>query len=90
VRKRDDRALAPVLVIDRRAIFHRDRAHVHVSCIAIEPLCEPDLATSRTGSSNERALTQFRAEVTRVRVRDDFTRLVARAKTANDGEFVIR
>jgi hypothetical protein len=28
VRKRNDRPLAPVFVVDRRAVFHRDRAHM--------------------------------------------------------------
>ena len=31
VREGDDRALAPVLVIDRRAVLHCDRAHVRIS-----------------------------------------------------------
>ena len=31
VREGDDRALAPVLVVDRRTVFRRNRAHVHSS-----------------------------------------------------------
>src|SRR5215510_12386973 len=76
VREGYDRALAPVLVINRRAVFHRDRAHANVSCIAIEPLVKPNLATLRIAARNERALTEFRAEVARVRVSNDFTRIV--------------
>jgi len=34
VREGYDRAFAPVLVIDRRAIFHRDRAH---TCLQLPP-----------------------------------------------------
>src|SRR5262249_5782300 len=32
VREGYDWTRAPVFVVDRRAIFHRDGAHVHVSC----------------------------------------------------------
>jgi hypothetical protein len=29
VRRREDRVLAPVFVVDRRAIFYRNRAHIN-------------------------------------------------------------
>src|SRR6478672_5830169 len=77
VREGYDWALAPVLVIDRRAIFHSNSAHMYLSCRAIEPLVKPNRAPSRIRIGNERALAQFRAEVGRVRVSDDFTQIVA-------------
>src|SRR5205823_13977961 len=40
VRKRDDRAFAPVFVVDCRAIFYHNRAHVNflLKCVRAEPL----------------------------------------------------
>jgi hypothetical protein len=49
-----------------------------------EPLLEPHLAKSRLAGRNQRALTQFRPEVPRVRVDDNFAGVLARGKALTD------
>src|SRR5262245_24244245 len=46
-----------------------------------EPVLETDFAQPRLPSRNQRALTEFRPEVTRVRVNDNLPGIVARVET---------